>query len=756
MRIIVVSSDYPGPDLIYGDQFVHARVKRYKKYCDAKVFGYNAGLTTDRVFEYEGVSAYITSNIELFKTKVNEFDPDLIACHFVQQDLIETLLSIKKPIAVFVHGYEALSWKRRLMNYRAPGDLRYLLAYYKMNVKQLREMKKLGQRSNQTDSIHFVFISNWLKQAVESDWNMALKNSHVIPNGIDTELFRFNDKRPELRKKILLLRSFKAWNYANDIAIDTILLLSKKEFFNDLEFTIYGEGFLFARLTKKVSHFSNVTLNNFFVENKTIPAIHEQHGLFLCPTRLDTQGVSMCEAMASGLIPLTSPIGGIPEYASDTISSFQFNSAEEIAGKIEYLYNNPDVFLKMSRAARKEVEDKIDLSVTTSKELDLFKKVTGKTESVYRQCLRCILDTNDDPEIIFDDKGICSYCRAYNLVEAKFVKSGKEGEEALTRIVNEIKTAGAGKPYDCILGISGGVDSTYLALMAKDLGLRPLAVHFDNGWNSELAVHNIERIITKLDFHLHTFVIDWEEFRDLQLAFLKASIVDIEMITDHAIITKLYQLAIENNIKYILSGTNVVTEAILPRSWVHDKRDHVHIRAINKQFGTIPLRTFPLFTSKLKWQVEWKGIKSVSLLDLLPYNKEQVKRRIETELGWRDYGGKHYESIFTRFYQGYILPNKFNIDKRRAHYSNLICSGQLSREEALEKIKNPQYERSVLNSDYEFVLKKLGLTEEEFHKIMTAPIKKHTDYPIERSIYSRFPVLTMVRPFWRKLKRARA
>jgi N-acetyl sugar amidotransferase len=353
---------------------------------------------------------------------------------------------------------------------------------------------------------------------------------------------------------------------------------------------------------------------------------------------------------------------------------------------------------------------------------------------------------------VFDNNGVCSYCRAYEIQEAIFVKKGADADHELKTLVDKIKIAGSGKQYDSIIGISGGVDSTYLAYQAKKLGLRPLAVHFDNGWNSELAVNNIEKIIGELGFDLETFVMDWEEFRDIQLSFLKSSVVDIELVTDHAIITKLYQLAIQHNIKYILSGSNVVTEAVLPSSWIHDKRDHIHIRAIHERFGTIPLKTFPLFTSPLKWMVAWKGIQSVSLLDLMPYNKAEVKRVLINELGWRDYGGKHYESVFTRFYQGHILPLKFGVDKRKAHLSNLICSGQITREEALIQLRQPAYDAGLLRSDYEFVLKKLGLSKSQFEAIMNAPVKKHSDYPTERSIYERFPVLKVIRPLWKNIK----
>jgi N-acetyl sugar amidotransferase len=361
------------------------------------------------------------------------------------------------------------------------------------------------------------------------------------------------------------------------------------------------------------------------------------------------------------------------------------------------------------------------------------------------QCTNCILDSTDDPAISFDADGMCSHCRDYQAFEHKFVIKGEAGRKKLEEVVDQIKRSGAGKPYDCILGLSGGVDSSYLALKASQLGLRPLAVHFDNGWNSELAVKNIENIVTKLNIHLHTLVVDWEEFRNLQLAFLRASVVDIEMVSDHAIIATLYKLAIKHDIKYILSGTNYVTEAILPVHWIHRKADHVHIQAIQKEWVGTPLRTYPLFDLKTRVMADLKRIQSVSILNYINYDKQQAKEELKQQLGWRDYGGKH-------FYQGYILPVKFKIDKRKAHLSTLICSGQLSREEALAEMMRPIYDETLFRTDYDFVIKKLGLTPEEFNSIMEQPVRSHFDYPVEKEIYDRFPSLRMVRPGWQWFK----
>lgn len=371
------------------------------------------------------------------------------------------------------------------------------------------------------------------------------------------------------------------------------------------------------------------------------------------------------------------------------------------------------------------------------------------------QCSRCVLDVKDDPNITFDVEGICNHCKSYDLAEERFVKTGETAKQELAALIADIKNSGVGKSYDCILGVSGGVDSSYLALKAKELGLRVLAVHFDNGWNSELAVKNIEGVLAKLDIDLFTFVVDWDEFKDLQLALLKASVVDIELATDHAMLATLYQLALDKKIKYILSGHNIVSEQVLPQHWYFNKRDHIHIRAISQQFGSIPLKTYPLLTSWLKFSVEWRRIKSVALLNYMDYNKEAVKSLIIDKLGWRDYGGKHYESVFTRFYQGYILPRKFGIDKRKAHLSNLICSKQMSKEAAIAELENPPYPSHLLREDYEFVLKKLNLTEEQFEHLMQMPIRKHEEYPIDTPIYDRFTILRLFGPIWRLFKSTR-
>ncbi|MGB8191587.1 MAG: N-acetyl sugar amidotransferase [Chitinophagaceae bacterium] len=400
-----------------------------------------------------------------------------------------------------------------------------------------------------------------------------------------------------------------------------------------------------------------------------------------------------------------------------------------------------------------EIKDDINTFLYNEEKLRLDPKANAGRP--YQQCTVSAMDTISDPAISFDEKGISNYYHEYQEAAKHVVTEGDEPSPELAGIVQKIKESGAGKPYDCITGVSGGVDSTYLTLQAKKLGLRPLVVHFDNGWNSELAVKNIENIISRLEFDLYTLVVNWEEFRDLQLAYLKASVVDIEAITDHAIIATLYKLAIEKNIKYILSGTNIVTEATLPAYWVFNKNDHINIRSIHKEFGSVKLKTYPFYNTRLKKMAQLRRIESVNLLNYLPYNKQQVKQTIIRELGWKDYGGKHYESIFTRFYQGYILPKKFHIDKRKAHVSNLVFSGQITREDAFAQLQTPIYDPEQLASDYEFMLKKFGLTKEEFEKIMKLPRREHTSFETEKGFFSRYPLLTPAKPIISLLRRLR-
>lgn len=384
----------------------------------------------------------------------------------------------------------------------------------------------------------------------------------------------------------------------------------------------------------------------------------------------------------------------------------------------------------------------------------MLKGIKPEGHQNYVQCKTCIMDTTD-PDITFNDEGVCNHCLEYPLNEKKHVLKGDAGRQKIEEITTFIKQNTKGKKYDCLLGISGGVDSTYLAYLVKEkMGLNPLVVHFDNGWNSEIAVKNVNNLVTKLNLDLFTYVINWEDFKDLQLAYLKASVLDIDVPTDHLIFASLFKVAKKNKIKYVISGNNVVTESLLPKAWTFkNKFDLRNLNAIHQKYGTKKIKNFPTFG---KWQRLYYNrffkIKFFHILNYVEYNKDHVMDFIQNELGWEYYGGKHFESIFTRFYQGYILPEKFGIDKRKAHLSNLICSGQLTKEEALKELNNNTYTEELQNQDKLYFIKKFGLSLEEFEEIMNRPIQRHEDFPMEQSVYQDYPILKILKPLGKLIK----
>lgn len=352
----------------------------------------------------------------------------------------------------------------------------------------------------------------------------------------------------------------------------------------------------------------------------------------------------------------------------------------------------------------------------------------------YRICTRCVMDTTD-PDITFDERGVCSHCLRYD----QLIRSGaylrKQEPSALERLIDQIKKRGKAKNYDCIIGVSGGVDSTYVAYLTKSLGLRPLAVHLDNGWDSELAVRNIEKTLNKLGIDLYTYVMDWEEFRTLQLAFLKASTPEAEIPTDHAILAILYEVAAREGIKYILSGHNVATESAGVAAWAQGHGDWLYIKSVNREQGTRSLKSFPHYGP---WGFIYytliKRIRFIPILDYTDYKKSVALDVLEKELNWQYYGGKHYESIYTRFYRGYYLPKKFGFEKKREDLSSLIWSGQITRKDALLDIQKSNYPEEMQKQDVEYVTKKLGITEEDFQDIMASPPKCFWDYPSYKKI----------------------
>ena len=358
---------------------------------------------------------------------------------------------------------------------------------------------------------------------------------------------------------------------------------------------------------------------------------------------------------------------------------------------------------------------------------------------VYKICTNCVMDTSDS-KIIFDEEGVCDHCKTYYSDILPAWHTDEKGGKQLTKITEKIKKEGKGKDFDCIMGMSGGIDSSYLLYVMKEkYDLRPLVFHVDAGWNSQIAVNNIERLLDGLGLDLYTEVINWEEIKDLQLAFFKSGVPHIDVPQDHAFFATMYKFASKHKIKYILTGGNYSTECVRnPLEWMYYQSDSIQLRDIHKRFGTKPLETYPI--TNILWHKVYlpyvKGIKLIRPLDYIPYNKEEAMQFLVEKFGYQKYPQKHFESRFTRFYESYWLLKRFGYDTRKVQYSSLLLTGQMKREDALEKLKQPAYDKETIHQEFEFVANKLGITTEELQSYMDMPKKTYNDYKNQETIYN--------------------
>jgi N-acetyl sugar amidotransferase len=348
----------------------------------------------------------------------------------------------------------------------------------------------------------------------------------------------------------------------------------------------------------------------------------------------------------------------------------------------------------------------------------------------YKICSRCIMDTSD-PEISFDLNGVCCHCNQFDVRAQREWLPNVEGGRCWDALVEKMKAFGQGKEYDCILGLSGGVDSSYLALKVHESGLRPLVMHVDAGWNTELAVANIEAVVNYCGFDLHTHVVDWEDMRDLHLAYLRAAVSNQDVPQDHIFFASLYHFATNNGIRYILSGGNLATEGIFPSSWHGSAMDSINLKAIHNLYGErqlIHYKTISFFDCYF-WFPFINKMRTIRPLNYMPYNKVEALIELQTKVGYKPYARKHGESLFTKLFQNYYLPQKFGIDKRLPHFSSLIVSGQMTRAEALVKLGEPLYDLAELEIDITYFCKKLRITRQQFDELMKVPTHHYSDFP---------------------------
>ncbi|PLC05123.1 N-acetyl sugar amidotransferase [Variovorax sp. RO1] len=359
----------------------------------------------------------------------------------------------------------------------------------------------------------------------------------------------------------------------------------------------------------------------------------------------------------------------------------------------------------------------------------------------YQICTRTVMDTSDI-DIVFDDQGVCNHVHEFEKTAKEAWFPNEDGKRRLNELIAKIKVEGKGDEYDCIIGLSGGVDSSYLALKAHEWGLRPLVVHVDAGWNSELAVSNIEKIVEHCGYDLHTHVVNWEEMRDLHIAYLRSGISNQDVPQDHAFFAALYSFAVKNGVRYVFSGGNLATEGVFPRSWHGSAMDAINLLDIHKKHGSKKLATYPI-VSFWQYYIYYPLIKKMRVirpLNFMPFNKDGAIQELE-KIGWRSYGRKHGESIFTKLFQNYYLPARFGYDKRLPHLSSLIVSGQMTREEALLELKKPLYPADELERDISYFCKKLRITRSEFDGYMQLPLNSHKNY---RSWNRRYRVLKRI------------
>jgi N-acetyl sugar amidotransferase len=527
-----------------------------------------------------------------------------------------------------------------------------------------------------------------------------------------------------------------------DRIIHALKLLGDKS----IHWTHFGSGILEDKMKEEarinLSNLPNITWEfKGNLSNSELIQFYQKTKVDLFINTSETEGipVSIMEALSCSIPCMAPNVGGISEIVNEQVGHLLSSTPNEleISTTIRNFIEKDYETKTLMKNQAKELHAQLYCSKT-----NFSKFVSDISGKFYLQslqsCKRCLFDNHLYPAISFDSKGICNICRIYEDLQARTVLKGAAGAQKLSSLINDIKSTGKNKPYDCIVGVSGGADSSYVAYLSKEWGLRPYIIHVDGGWNSDVSVKNILKLLRKLNLELHTHVIDWQEMRDLQRAFIKASVLDIDLPFDNAFMAILYKTASKLGIKYILSGHNTETEGWMPENFTHYKLDSINIKSIHQKYGEISMKKFPIIGPIDSWYYrKMKKIKMLSPLDLIDYNKTEVKEFLIKDFEWIDYGGKHYENLFTRFYQSYILLHKFKIDKRISHLSTLINSGQITKEQAKKELSVLPYAIEQIENEKEFFAKKLGFTMVEMEKYLSEPAIPHENYGSYLNVFKR-------------------
>ncbi len=573
-----------------------------------------------------------------------------------------------------------------------------------------------------------------------------LNNILCFRLGVDDLSNKMVTSKIDTQKEITIL-TFSTFSKVKNLE----LFIDALELINDLQIIWYhiGDGlfknsyesYIYDLIVKKIENKDNIKINllGFLNQDQITYFLNNTHvDLMLNTSHYEGIPVTIMQAMSSGIPVIAPDVGGIKEIVNNK-NGVLLKSKPNVKEVCDSILGFSDLLPNEIHTMRLESKATFKMKYNSTVNYNNFSdKLVSMLKNEFIQCSKCLYTSDVYPSIKLDVKGVCDVCYNYEELSKRKVIEESKGKEFLNSIIDRVKKDGKTKQYDCVLGVSGGVDSSFLMIKMKEWGLRPLIIHVDNGWNSELAVANIEKLVSKLGFDLYTHVLDWNEMRDLQLAFFKSSVIDIDIPFDNACWKKMFELVVEHKIKYIFSGHNTVTEGWMPDSFVHYKLDKINIKDIHKKFGTIKLRKLKfLGPLDLFYYQKIKRIKFITPLDYIKYDKKEVLELLESKYEWRPYGNKHYENIFTRFYQGYILPTKFKIDKRIAHLSTLICSGQLTKEEAQLEIAKEIYDPIILEDDKVFFMKKMNLSFDEFNQIMNSSIKQHTDFRSYLNLYKK-------------------